>query len=97
MGATWARKSGSMGAMQGGMAEAWKCHGCVMGEERDASGRSRALVEACFRGGTGMATSGVVEYGYELGLGSVAEAVLCCATRLRYVGVQERCTGMMVW
>ena len=47
--------------------------------------------------GTGMATSEVVEYGYALRLGSVAEAVVCCATRLRYVGVQERCTGMMIW
>ena len=68
-----------------------------MGEERDASGSSRALVEACPGVGTGMATSEVVEYGYALRLGSVAEAVVCCATRLRYVGVQDRCTGMMIW
>ena len=47
--------------------------------------------------GTGMATSEVFEYGYALRLGSVAEAVVCCATRLRYVGVQDRCTGMMIW
>ena len=68
-----------------------------MGEGRDASGSSGALVEACPGVGTGMATSGVVEYGYELGLGSVSEAVLCCATRLRYVGAQDGCTGMMIW
>ena len=68
-----------------------------MGEGRDASGSSGALVEACFGGGTGMATSEVVEYGYALGLGGVPEAVVCCATRLRYIGVQERCTGMMIW
>jgi hypothetical protein len=86
-----------MGAMQGGMAEAWKCHGCVMGEERDASGSSRALVGACPGVGTGMATSEVVEYGYALRLGSVAEAVVCWATRLRYVGTQDGCTGMMTW
>ena len=71
--------------------------GVSWGEERGASGSSGALVEACFRGGTGMATSEVVEYGYALGLGSVAEAVVCCATRLRYIGVQERCTGLMIW
>ena len=47
-----------------------------MGEGRDASGSSGALVEACFGGGTGMATSEVVEYGYALRLGSVAEAVV---------------------
>ena len=40
---------------------------------------------------------GVVEYGYALRLGSVAEAVVCCATRLRYVGAQDGCTGMMIW
>ena len=37
--------------MQGGMTEAWKCHGCVIGEERGASGSSGPLVEACFSGG----------------------------------------------
>ena len=44
-----------------------------------------------------MATSEVVEYGYALRLGSVAEAVVCWATRLRYVGTQDGCTGMMTW
>ena len=68
-----------------------------MGEGRDASGSSGALVEACFVGGTGMATSEVVEYGYALRLGSAAEAVVCCATRLGYVGTQDGCTGMMIW
>ena len=68
-----------------------------MGEERDASGSSRALVGACSGVGTGMVTSEVVEYGYALRLGSVAEAVVCCATRLRYVGAQAGCTGMMIW
>ena len=86
-----------MGAMPGGMAEAWKCHGCVMGEERDASGSSRALVGACSGVGTGMVTSEVVEHGYALRLGSAAEAVVCCATRLGYVGTQDGCTGMMIW
>ena len=68
-----------------------------MGEERDASGSSRALVGACSGVSTGMATSDVVEYGYALRLGSAAEAVVCCATRLGYVGTQDGCTGMMIW
>ena len=57
----------------------------------------KVLVEACSGVGTGMATGKVVEYGYALGLDSVAEAVVCGATRLRYVGVQDRCTGVMIW
>ena len=64
MGATWVQ-----------CREAWRRHGsvndgCVMGEERDASGSRGALVEACSGVGTaaGMATSEVVEYGYALRL-----------------------------
>ena len=68
-----------------------------MGEERDASGSGGALVGACSGVGTGMATSEVVEYGYVIRPGSVAEAVVCCATRLRYVGAHDGCTGMMIW
>ena len=51
--------------------------GVSWGEERDASGSSRALVGACSGVGTGMVTSEVVEYGYALRLDSVAEVVVC--------------------